>query len=154
MVRRAKCYRVLCGQLYRQSAFEVLLWCVTLEDERKLHLNIHSGIYGHHMAPQALMGKAFRHGFYWPTIIADTRDLIKTCKGCQYYAKVESLASLGTLDDPHYLAVHDLVPDMVGEFKKALGGFDHILVAIDKFTKWIEVRPIVNLKSEQATEFI
>jgi hypothetical protein len=44
--------------------------------------------------------------------------------------------------------------NMVGEFKKALGGFDHLLVAINKFTKWIEVRPIVNLKSERVAKFI
>ena len=43
---------------------------------------------------------------------------------------------------------------MVGEFKKAPGGFDHLQVAIDKFTKWIEVRPIINLKSEWAAELI
>jgi len=29
-----------------------------------------------------------------------------------------------------------------------------MLVAIDKFTKWIEVRPIINLKSEWAAELI
>jgi hypothetical protein len=33
------------------------------------------------------MGKAFRHGFYWPTTLANVWHLVKTCKGCQYYAK-------------------------------------------------------------------
>ena len=44
--------------------------------------------------------------------------------------------------------------DMVGEFKKVLGGFDHLLVTIDKFTKWVKVRAITNLKSEQVAKFI
>jgi transposase InsO family protein len=43
---------------------------------------------------------------------------------------------------------------MVREFKKAPGGFDHLLVTIDKFTEWIEARPIVNPNSERAAEFI
>ena len=43
---------------------------------------------------------------------------------------------------------------MVGEFKKAPRGFDHLLVTINKFTKWIDVRLITNLKSERAIEFI
>ena len=43
---------------------------------------------------------------------------------------------------------------MVMEFKKVPMGFDHLLVTISKFTKWIEVRPIVNLKSERVAEFI
>jgi transposase InsO family protein len=33
-------------------------------------------------------------------------------------------------------------------------GYTHILVAIDKFTKWIEYRPIVSLTSANAVEFI
>jgi hypothetical protein len=32
-------------------------------------------------------------------------------------------------------------------------GFTHLLVAIDKFSKWIEARPITNVRSEQATLF-
>ena len=43
--------------------------------------------------------------------------------------------------------------DLVGPFKKALGGFTHLLVAIDKFTKWIEARSIPTIKSEQAVLF-
>ena len=43
---------------------------------------------------------------------------------------------------------------MVGEFKKEPRGFDHLLVAIDKFTNRVEVWPIANLKSERAAEFI
>jgi transposase InsO family protein len=34
--------------------------------------------------------------------------------------------------------------------QKAPGGFTHLLVAIDKFSKWIEVRPLTSIGSEQA----
>jgi hypothetical protein len=37
--------------------------------------------------------------------------------------------------------------------KKAPGGFVHLLVAIDKFSKWIEVRPLNSIRSEQAVAF-
>jgi hypothetical protein len=30
---------------------------------------------------------------------------------------------------------------MIGPFKKAQEGYTHVLVAIDKFTKWIEYKP-------------
>ena len=43
--------------------------------------------------------------------------------------------------------------DMVGPLKKALGGFTHLLVAVDKFTKWIEVKPITNICSEEGVKF-
>ena len=42
---------------------------------------------------------------------------------------------------------------MVGPLKKAPGGFTHLLVAVDKFTKWIEAKPITNIHSEEAVKF-
>jgi transposase InsO family protein len=43
--------------------------------------------------------------------------------------------------------------DLVGPLQKAPGGFTHLLVAIDKFSKWIEARPITRIKSEQVVQF-
>jgi transposase InsO family protein len=43
--------------------------------------------------------------------------------------------------------------DIVGPLRKAPEGYTHLLVAIDKFTKWVEVRPITNLRAEQAVTF-
>jgi transposase InsO family protein len=43
---------------------------------------------------------------------------------------------------------------LVGLFKKARGGFTHILVAVDKFTKWIEVKPAASITAANAVEFI
>jgi hypothetical protein len=43
--------------------------------------------------------------------------------------------------------------DVVGPFCTAPDGYKHILVAVDKFTKWIEVRPIAKVMSE-AVKFI
>jgi transposase InsO family protein len=40
--------------------------------------------------------------------------------------------------------------DIVGPLRKAPGGYTHLLIAIDKFSKWVEVRPITNLRAEQA----
>ena len=42
---------------------------------------------------------------------------------------------------------------MVGPLKKGLGSFTHLLVAVDKFTKWIETKPIANIRSEEAVKF-
>jgi transposase InsO family protein len=43
---------------------------------------------------------------------------------------------------------------MIGPFKKAQGGYTHVLVAIDKFTKWIKYKPIASLTSAKTVEFI
>jgi hypothetical protein len=43
---------------------------------------------------------------------------------------------------------------LVGPFKKAKGGFTHIFVAVDKFTKWVKVKPTSSIIAAQAVEFI
>lgn len=43
---------------------------------------------------------------------------------------------------------------MVRPFKTALGGYTHIFVAVDKFTKWIEVKAVTSIESAKATKFI
>jgi hypothetical protein len=43
--------------------------------------------------------------------------------------------------------------DMVGPLKKALGGFTHLLIMVDKFTKWIEAKPITKTNSQEAVKF-
>jgi hypothetical protein len=44
--------------------------------------------------------------------------------------------------------------DVVGPFRTSPGGYKHILVAVDKFTKCIEVRPVAKVTSEEAVKFI
>src|SRR3954468_2352796 len=43
---------------------------------------------------------------------------------------------------------------MIGPLRIGTSGFTHILVAVDKFTKWIEARPIKSLDSATAVSFI
>jgi hypothetical protein len=42
---------------------------------------------------------------------------------------------------------------LVGPLKRTTGGFTHLLIAVDKFSKWIEAHPVTNVRSEQATLF-
>jgi hypothetical protein len=42
----------------------------------------------------------------------------------------------------------------LGPFRTAPGGYRHILVAVDKFTKCIEVRPIAEVTSKEAAKFM
>jgi transposase InsO family protein len=43
---------------------------------------------------------------------------------------------------------------LVGPFKKANGGFTHILITVDKFTKWVEVKPAASITVAKVVEFI
>jgi hypothetical protein len=78
---------------------------------------------------------------------------MRMCLGCQYYARQTHLPAqaLQTIPITWPFAVWGL--DMVGPLPKAPGGFTHVFVAIDKFTKWIEARPLTKITSNEAVNF-
>ena len=43
---------------------------------------------------------------------------------------------------------------MVGKFKTLRSGFTHLLVAVDKFTKWVEAKPIKKCDGATTTKFL
>jgi transposase InsO family protein len=85
--------------------------------------------------------------------VADATRIVRTCEGCQFYARQTHLPTqaLQTIPITWPFAVWGL--DLVGPLQKAPGGYTHLLVAIDKFSKWIEVRPLSSIRSEQAVAF-
>jgi len=105
-----------------------------VEADKGLELlrDIHQGECGHHASAIAIVAKAFRHGFYWPTAKEAAEHLVKHCDGCQRFkAKSHMPASaLKTIPITWPFAVWGL--DMVGPFKAARGGMTHLLVAVDK----------------------
>jgi hypothetical protein len=87
IVRLAKRYMVVEGDLYRRGTNDILMWCITQEEGRELLVEIHGGECGSHSSSRTLVGKAFRHNFYWPTALQDAAELVKSCKACQFHAK-------------------------------------------------------------------
>jgi ribonuclease HI len=89
LARRAKSF-VLLGdekELYHRSPSGILQRCISIAEGQELLQEIHSGACGHHAAPRALIGNAFRQGFYWPTAVADATRIVRSCQGCQFYAR-------------------------------------------------------------------
>jgi hypothetical protein len=155
LARHAKSF-VLLGdekELYHLSPSGILQRCISIVEGQELLQEIHSGACGHHAAPRALVGNAFRQGFYRPTAVADATRIVRSCQGCQFYARQTHLPAqaLQTIPITWPFAMWGL--DLVGPLKKAPGGFTHLLVAIDKFSKWIEVRPLNSIRSEQVVAF-
>jgi hypothetical protein len=42
----------------------------------------------------------------------------------------------------------------VGILPRALGGFRFLFIAIDTFTKWMKVMPVVNIMQDAAVKFL
>jgi transposase InsO family protein len=153
IARMAKSFTIVDDELYKRTASGVLQRCIPIPHGRELIRDIHTGVCGQHAAPRTLVGNAFRQGFYWPTAVADANEVVRTCEGCQFYARKTNLPAhaLQTIHVTWPFTVWGL--DIVGPLRKPPGGYTHLLVAVDKFSKWIEARPITNLRAEQAVTF-
>jgi hypothetical protein len=123
----------------QKSRLHGVLMCILRSKGLQLLAKIHSGECGYHAASTYLVGKAYRSGFYWPTAMTDAKDLVKRCKGCQFFTEQQHLPAeaLRTIPPSWPFAMWGL--HSVGPFRTAPGGYRHILVVVDKFTKWIEV---------------
>jgi hypothetical protein len=91
IARMAKSFALVDGELYKRAASGILQRCVPIPEGHELLRDIHAGICGHHAAPRTLVGNAFRQGFYWPTAVADASEIVRTCEGCQFYARKSNL---------------------------------------------------------------
>jgi hypothetical protein len=61
--------------------------CIPGDHGHELLQEIHAGTCSHHAGPRTLVRKAFRQGFYWTTAVADSKDIVRRCEGCQFYAR-------------------------------------------------------------------
>ena len=87
---RTSC-QVLCPcrgkKLYKQNHTRILQRCIPIEQGKRLLSDIHGGVYSHHATPRTLVKNAFQQGFYWPMAVADAEQVVRSYKGCQYYAR-------------------------------------------------------------------
>jgi hypothetical protein len=44
--------------------------------------------------------------------------------------------------------------DLLGPFKKALRGLTHVLIVVNKFTKWVNAKPLAKIGYRQAVDFV
>jgi hypothetical protein len=61
--------------------------CISQDEGVKILEEIHASTCGNHAASWTLVGKAFRAGFYWPSVVTDAEKLVRHCEGCQFFAK-------------------------------------------------------------------
>jgi hypothetical protein len=154
IARLAKRYTLVEGGLYRRGANGILMRCITREEGCDLLADVHGGECGNHASSRTLVGKTFRHGFYWPTTLQDAVELVRRCRACQFHAKqIHTPAHTLQMIPPSWpFVVWGL--DIVGPFPRAVGGYRFLYVVIDKFTKWPEATPVVNINKQSAVKFI
>jgi hypothetical protein len=82
IARKAKAFVLIDGELYKRGAADILMRCILWDQGRELLQEIHAGTCGHQTGLRTLVRKAFRQGFYWPTAVADSKDIVRRCEEC------------------------------------------------------------------------
>ncbi|KAJ0600425.1 putative integrase, catalytic core, ribonuclease H-like superfamily [Helianthus annuus] len=136
--------------LYKKGYLAPLLRCVGPEQSQYLIKEVHEGICGAHYGPRSVVSKLMNLGYFWPTMHRDTTEQLKKYGACQIPKSPK----------------HDLVPissawpfhkwgmDIVGPFPPAKGGVKFLLVVVDYFTKWPEVKPLAKISGKQVIDFV
>jgi ribonuclease HI len=155
IIRRSKAFVVLQGKLYKKSITGVLQWCVTPQEGQEILKDIHTGVCGHHASSRAIAAKAFRVGFYSLTAIEDAKDIVRKCEACQRFASRPHAPAAELQPIPLSWPFAQWGLDMVGKLHKSWpGGHVYMLVAVDKFTKWVEAAPVTTQDSIAVINFI
>lgn len=100
----------------------------------------HEEIYGSRIGTKALVTRVIRYGYYWPSTKENSINFVKICNKCQIHANEHHIL----MTEYHIFGTP--IPfahwriDLFGLFPKATTRKNHLFVAIDHFTRWIDVK--------------
>ncbi|XP_048425736.1 uncharacterized protein LOC103946071 [Pyrus x bretschneideri] len=147
-------YLIINDQLYKRGFNLLYLWCLTPVEAEIVLREIHEGVYGDHTGSGSLAHKAFRQGYYWPTLYQDAIRISRSCDKCQRYVTI------------HHSSPEPLTPmishwpfaqwglDLIGPMPAGKGKVRYAIVAVDYFTKWAEVEPLATITEVKIEDFV
>lgn len=128
--------------------------CIPYDQDIKIPKLIHEGICGAHASYHSLIRKAYRQGLYQSDTFQDAQELFKMCKACQFQScKIyQPTQALDTIPLSWTFLTWGL--DLLGPFNKTPDALMFMIIAIDKLTKWIKVKPLKSITVVMVEKFI
>ncbi|XP_008245090.1 PREDICTED: uncharacterized protein LOC103343199 [Prunus mume] len=151
---RSSRYTFINDVLYKRGYTTPYLKCITTEKGDYVFREIHSGVCGDHSGSRTLAHKAFRQGYYWPTLHQDANALVKKCDKCQQFGNVPHIPAepLTPIVSPWPFAQWGL--DLIGSMPQGKGQVKYAVVAVDYFTKWVEAEALATIMAARMEDFI
>ncbi|KAL2228349.1 UNVERIFIED_CONTAM: Gag-Pol polyprotein [Sesamum indicum] len=147
-------FTLLSGQLYKRTVDGPLLKC--LDEERALYVmrEIHEGSCGNHSGARLLAHKITRQGYFWLTLVKDSKELMRKCESCQKYASL--IHQPTTPMEPIRISCpcDQCGIDIVGPFPPAQAQKKFIIVAVEYFSKWVEAEALAKISEKEVINFI
>lgn len=153
MLLRARNSTIINEALYRKGVWAPLLKCISRSEGQRLLNEIHSGMCSSHIGTRVLVAKAFRHGFYWPSAVSDAQEVARTCTNCQKHAHYSKFCPSEVHLIPSVWPFARWGMDIVGPLPTAPGNYKFAAVAVEYFSKWIEVKPLRDITASTLQKF-
>ncbi|GJS08698.1 reverse transcriptase domain-containing protein [Tanacetum coccineum] len=146
-------YTMESGVLFKKGYLIPMLRCVGPLQANYVIREIHMGSCGMHMGPRAVVRKAMRQGYYWPTMHADAKTEVDKCDSCQIHSPITRLSKTFMTSIMAPWPFYQWGMDILGPLTPARGGAKFVVVAIDYFTKWVEAKPLVKITGKEIIPF-
>ncbi|XP_070022588.1 uncharacterized protein [Nicotiana sylvestris] len=143
------------GNLYRRTPDLGLLRCVDAKEAYKLLEDVYAGTYGPHMNGFVLAKKILRAGYFWMTIETDCIQYVRKYFQCQVHTDMIKVPpnELNATNSPWPFAAWGM--DVIGPIEPTTSNKHRfILVAIDYFTKWVEVTSYKAVTKKVVADFV
>ena len=129
------------------------LRCLSPEEANYVIREVHDGIYGNHSVARSLAHKLTRAGYYWPSLLHDATQYVKTCDKCQRFTNVPRVPPEEStpITSPWPFAQWGL--DIMIPFPVGTKQAKFLVVAIDYFTKWVEAKLLATISEKKCREF-
>ncbi|XP_068477029.1 uncharacterized protein [Phaseolus vulgaris] len=152
--RNVKKYTLIDGKLFCHGYTHAILTGVSGDQCTRIMEELHEGICRSHDGGRALSLKVIRVGYYWPTMKEDCMKYAQRCEHCRkhvdwHHAPVEELRSIYNPWPFHIWGIK-----ILGPFPLAIHQMKYLTVAIEYFTKWIEVEPVAQITAHKVQHFV
>ena len=147
MFQRARGYVISEGELFKSGVTSPWLKCISTSEGIELLKKIHSGfcdptLASDNSSPKPSGKDFFAHGAKgrpthnqdMPSMPNDGPEVLETFGAIQLIPPTWPLQRWGI--------------DLVGPLPTAQGNYKYAAVAVEYFTKWIKVKPLINITSE------
>ena len=112
------------------------------------------GVCGNHMGAKSLIRKIMRAGYFWLSMQQDAANFVKRCDNCQRYGNVQRVPreKMTTISSPWPFAQKGIV--IMGPIPQGKRQVRFLHVAIDYFTKWVEVEALATITKAKVQNFV